>query len=35
VVRAGTSPENMPIGVQVVTQNFHDLTALRAARAIE
>lgn len=35
VVRAGTSPENMPIGVQVVARNFQDLTALRAARAIE
>ena len=35
VVRAGTSPENMPIGVQVVARNFNDLIALRAARAIE
>jgi amidase len=35
VVRAGTSPENMPIGVQVVARNFNDLTAVRAARAIE
>ena len=35
VVRAGTSPENMPIGVQVVAANWHDGTALRAARAIE
>ena len=35
VVRAGTSPENMPIGVQVVAGNWHDGTALRAARAIE
>ncbi|HKV89326.1 MAG TPA: amidase [Candidatus Dormibacteraeota bacterium] len=35
VVRAGTSPEGMPIGVQVVARNFNDLTALRAARAIE
>ena len=35
VVRAGTSPENMPIGVQVVGRNFHDVTAIRAARAIE
>jgi amidase len=35
VVRAGTSPENMPIGVQVVAGNFNDLVALRAARAIE
>jgi len=35
VVRAGTSPENMPIGVQVVARNFNDLVALRAARAIE
>jgi len=35
VVRAGTSPENMPIGVQVVARNWQDNTALRAARAIE
>jgi amidase len=35
VVRAGTSPENMPIGVQVVARNWNDLIALRAARAIE
>jgi amidase len=35
VVRAGTSPEKMPIGVQVVARNFNDLVALRAARAIE
>ena len=35
VVRAGTSPENMPIGIQVVARNFQDLTAMRAARAIE
>lgn len=35
VVRAGTSPENMPIGVQVVAQNWHDTTALKAATAIE
>ena len=35
VVRAGTSPENMPIGVQVVARNWNDLIALRAALAIE
>jgi len=35
VVRAGTSSENMPIGVQVVAGNFRDATALKAARAIE
>ena len=35
VVRAGTSPENLPIGVQVIAGNWHDATALRAARAIE
>jgi amidase len=35
VVRAGTSPEGMPIGVQVVARNFNDLVALKAARAIE
>jgi len=35
VVRAGTSPENLPIGVQVVARNFQDAMALKAARAIE
>ena len=35
VVRAGTSNDGMPIGVQVVAGNFRDATALRAARAIE
>jgi amidase len=35
VVRAGTSPENLPIGVQIVGRNWQDNTALRAARAIE
>ena len=35
VVRAGTSPENLPIGVQVVARNWHDDVALCAARAIE
>ena len=35
VVRAGTSPENLPIGVQIVAGNWHDDVALRAARAIE
>src|SRR5207245_433591 len=35
VVRAGTSAENMPIGVQVVARSWNDLVALRAARAIE
>jgi amidase len=35
VVRAGTSPESMPIGVQVVARNWNDLVALRAAQAIE
>jgi amidase len=35
VVRAGKSPEGMPIGVQVVARNWHDDVALRAARAIE
>jgi amidase len=35
VVRAGTSPENLPIGVQVVARNFQDVMALKAARAIE
>jgi amidase len=35
VVRAGTSPEGLPIGVQVVARNWHDDLALRAAGAIE
>jgi amidase len=35
VVRAGSSSENLPIGVQVVAGNWRDATALRAARAIE
>lgn len=35
VVRAGTSSENLPIGVQVVAGNWRDATALKAARAIE
>lgn len=35
VVRAGTSPEGLPIGVQVVARNWRDDVALRAARAIE
>ena len=35
VVRAGTSPEGLPIGVQVVARNWHDDVALRAARAVE
>ena len=35
VVRAGTSPENLPIGVQVVARNWCDDVALSAARTIE
>jgi amidase len=35
VVRAGASPEGLPIGVQVVARHWHDDVALRAARAIE
>jgi len=35
VVRAGTSHEGLPIGVQVVARNWHDDVALRAAGAIE
>jgi amidase len=35
VVRAGSSKEGMPIGVQVIARNFHDDVALRAASAIE
>jgi len=35
VVRAGTSPENLPIGVQIVAAGWHDDVAIRAAQAIE
>ena len=35
VVRAGTSPEGLPIGVQVVARNWCDDVALSAARCIE
>lgn len=35
VVRAGTSRENLPIGVQIIARNWNDHVALRAARAIE
>jgi amidase len=35
VVRAGTSPEGLPIGVQVVARNWRDYTALAAAAWIE
>jgi amidase len=35
VVRAGTSPEGLPIGVQVVARNWCDDVALTAARSIE
>lgn len=35
VVRAGSSHEGLPIGVQVIAQNWHDDIALRGARAIE
>jgi len=35
VVRAGTSPENLPIGVQIVAASWHDDVAIRAAMAIE
>jgi amidase len=35
VVRAGTSPEGLPIGVQVVARNWRDEVALSAARSIE
>jgi amidase len=35
VVRAGTSQEGLPIGVQVVARNWHDDVALRAAHSIE
>jgi amidase len=35
VVRAGTSPEGLPIGVQVVARNWRDYSALAAASWIE
>jgi amidase len=35
VVRAGTSPEGLPIGVQVVAQPWREDVALAAARVIE
>ena len=35
VVRAGTSPEGLPIGVQVVARNWRDYAALAAAAWIE
>lgn len=35
VVRAGTSPDGMPIGVQVVARNWRDYAALAAAGWIE
>jgi amidase len=35
VVRAGTSHEGLPIGVQVVGRNWQDDIAMRAAHAIE
>ena len=35
VVRAGTSPEGLPIGVQIVARNWRDYAALAAAAWIE
>ena len=35
VVRAGTAPEGLPIGVQVVARPWRDDVALAAAQAIE
>jgi amidase len=35
VVRAGTSPEGLPLGVQLVARNWRDDVALSAARSIE
>jgi amidase len=35
VVRAGTSPDGLPIGVQLVARNWRDEIALSAAKAIE
>ncbi len=34
-VRAGTSPEGLPIGVQVVARPWREDVALAAARVIE
>ena len=35
VVRAGTSPEGLPIGVQVVARPWHEDVALAVAKHIE
>ena len=35
VVRCGTSPEGLPIGVQIVAQPWGDDVALAAARTVE
>lgn len=35
VVRAGTSPDGMPIGVQVIARPWHDHVALAAARHLQ
>lgn len=35
VVRAGTSPEGLPIGVQVAARPWHEDVALAVARKIE
>jgi amidase len=35
VIRAGTSPEGLPVGVQVVARSWEDQIALAAAAAIE
>jgi amidase len=35
VVRAGTSPEGLPIGVQLIARPWHDHVALAAARHLQ
>jgi amidase len=35
VVRAGTSPDGLPIGVQIVSQHWREAVALAAAQLIE
>ena len=35
VVRAGSSPEGLPLGVQVVGRMFEDATVLAVAKAVE
>ena len=35
VVRAGTSPEGLPIGVQILAQPWHEDVALAVAQFVE